>query len=406
MNALILTGRTLPGFIDQHVWLQAAAIFNLDTDAFDSRVLKRCPIAIRETPDSAEVQNLRLHLIQCGAEVELVQTDGIKWQIERNGSVLGPVPMSFLALEHATRRLPRDTNVKRTTDSTWISLESAVAGDTATRVSLQRPPELTAALQASPPPAPISAISPPPNLQPAPAPQSYQQPVNKIGTGPSRPYDSPENWWMHWATLTGALFLIGIILALTRGNADWWWVITSASAFWVYFDATSHRVGKVEPHRINTDSSQPSNLKENYSAGLWAILVLLLWIVAFPRYLAKRRVLFARASQYPVDATTRIPKLVALAAITLLPIPFILNYSDVPACDSIDARTTLKEIFSNKGISLTDISLMGQKRFDHSTETRECSANISDGTGKMFIHYKISWADKGKGQYEIDLTDE
>jgi hypothetical protein len=406
MNAVILTGRTLAGFIDQHVWQQVAAIFQLDPDAFGSRVLQRCPIAVRETPDSDEAQKLRLRLNQCGAEVELVQTDGTKWQIERDGSVLGPVPLAFLALEHATRRLSRETNVKRTTDSTWITLESAVAGDTATRVSLQRPPELAAALQASPPPAPTSATPPPPNPPPVAAPLPYQQPANNMGMDPSRPFDSPENWWMHWAVLTGALFLIGIFLVLGTGRSDWWWIITCASAFWVYFDASAHRVGKVEPARTNADPSQAVNFANNYSAGLWAILVFLLWIIALPYYLAKRRVLFARASQYPFDATARIPKLVALAAITLLPIPFILNYSDVPACDSSEAQTTLREIFSNKGITLTDISLMGQKRFDHGTETRECSANVSDGTGKMLIHYKISWADKGKGQFEVDLTDE
>ncbi|MGH8041394.1 MAG: hypothetical protein ACREPN_05045 [Rudaea sp.] len=405
MNAVILTGRTLAGFIDQHVWQQVAAIFQLDPDAFGSRVLQRCPIAVRETPDGDEAQKLRLRLNQCGAEVELVQTDGTKWQIERNGTVLGPVPLSFLALENATRRLPRETKVKRTTDSTWITLESAVAGDTATRVSLQRPPELAAALQAAPLPASPTASPLPPNPPPVAVSLPYQQPANNMGMGSMCPFDSPDNWWMHWAVLTGALFLIGILLVLCTGNSDWWLVISCASAFWVYLDATTHRVGKVEPARTNEDPSQAVNFANNYSAGLWAILILLLWIIALPYYLAKRRVLFTRASQYPVDAPARIPKLVALAAITLLPIPFILNYSDVPACDSSEAQTTLREIFSNKGITLTDISLMGQKRFDHGTETRECSANVSDGTGKMFIHYKISWADKGKGQYEVDLTD-
>lgn len=352
MNALILTGRTLTGFIDHHVWSQVAAIFDLDADSFASRVLARCPISVRETPDSEEAQQLRLRLYKSGAEVELIQTDGSKWQIERDGAVLGPVPLSFLALEHATRRLARDTKVKRTADSTWITLDSAVAGDTATRVSLKRPAELVEpTYQPTPPPTqPSFPIGNGSHAAAAMVPTPGMRPTAPV-IGPDRSYEDYDHvpfyrkQWFFWLLyLTISPIAIGILL---------------------FGDVYYQKKGKVKSF----------GTANRVVAGIVAL-----------GFIAKA-------------ATTT-------WTAALLPAAFLFNQSTLPTCDSNDARTTLEEIFSNKGITVADISLVGERSFDRTHETRECSATISALGEKDVVHYEIYWAGKDKGIFELKVLRE
>ena len=67
--------------------------------------------------------------------------------------------------------------------------------------------------------------------------------------------------------------------------------LVATSSVWVYLDATKHKIGKV------------AGLKSlfNMSAGAWAIVTLLLWIIGFPAYLLKRKSLIKLASSHPVE---------------------------------------------------------------------------------------------------------
>lgn len=82
------------------------------------------------------------------------------------------------------------------------------------------------------------------------------------------------------------------------------------SCLWVYWDATSHGIGRV----------RGVVSVFNMSAGAWASAALLLWIVAFPAYLLRRRALLREAQEHPVKVTNRSVKLVvlAVAGITLM----------------------------------------------------------------------------------------
>lgn len=58
----------------------------------------------------------------------------------------------------------------------------------------------------------------------------------------------------------------------------------------------------------------------NMSAGAWAISTLCLWIIAFPTYLLKRKVLLEKASTNPVSVKSRNIKFGVLCLIALFPI--------------------------------------------------------------------------------------
>jgi hypothetical protein len=82
-------------------------------------------------------------------------------------------------------------------------------------------------------------------------------------------------------------------------------LIVVLSALYVYYDATKHRIGKIAGEAGFA----------NLHAGGWAICTLLLWIVAFPLYLFKRKALIAKASDHPIDARHRTVILVLLSLV-------------------------------------------------------------------------------------------
>lgn len=80
------------------------------------------------------------------------------------------------------------------------------------------------------------------------------------------------------------------------------------SAVWVYFDATKKNIGKIPDEKGLF----------NMSAGAWSIVTFLLWIIAFPSYLIKRKSLLQKAKEKPVRVTGRSGKLVALSLLAIL----------------------------------------------------------------------------------------
>lgn len=82
-------------------------------------------------------------------------------------------------------------------------------------------------------------------------------------------------------------------------------VVVTISAIWVYRDATKNGIGK------QADGRGFFNL----SAGGWATVTLLLWIVAFPCYLVKREDLIWKAKKCPVVVSGRAWKTLVLLVI-------------------------------------------------------------------------------------------
>lgn len=178
MNALVLTGRVVPGRDRDDAIAKAAALFGLDAAQFATRVIDRTPVTIRETPDPSEIQKLRVRLLECGLDAEVATSDGVKWQLESEGATRGPVPLSYLDAEYRLGRLSADQRVKRSTDSAWMPIASATAGDTATHVRLSRPAGVTA--PSVPPPVPNVAAAPPPlprGTEPPPLPGAAREPL-------------------------------------------------------------------------------------------------------------------------------------------------------------------------------------------------------------------------------------
>lgn len=71
------------------------------------------------------------------------------------------------------------------------------------------------------------------------------------------------------------------------------YLLIIGSVFFVYFDATKNKIGKVAGEKGFA----------NMSAGMWAFCTALLWIVAFPLYLFKRGSLKEKALTNPVEVS-------------------------------------------------------------------------------------------------------
>ena len=82
-------------------------------------------------------------------------------------------------------------------------------------------------------------------------------------------------------------------------------LIVIASAFWIYHDAVSNKIGLIKD----------GEKKFNMSAGAWAIYTLLFWLIGFPLYLAKRNYLLERAKAHPVEVSSTTRMIVYIAII-------------------------------------------------------------------------------------------
>lgn len=83
-----------------------------------------------------------------------------------------------------------------------------------------------------------------------------------------------------------------------------------ATVFFIYYDATKNKIGKIPGENRFT----------NLSAGMWAFGAFMLWIIVFPLYLANRSKLIEKAKEHPqpVSEPGRAIKLCLLGALLLL----------------------------------------------------------------------------------------
>ena len=83
--------------------------------------------------------------------------------------------------------------------------------------------------------------------------------------------------------------------------------IITLCAFFVYYDATKNKIGKIPDNKGFT----------NMSAGMWSFGVLLLFIVVFPLYLFKRSSLIELSVDKPQTVSLRGVKLAILGLISI-----------------------------------------------------------------------------------------
>lgn len=89
------------------------------------------------------------------------------------------------------------------------------------------------------------------------------------------------------------------------------------SAFFVYYDASKNKIGKIQGEKGFF----------NMSAGGWALAALWIWIIAFPVYFIKRAKLIQKAQDNPKEPSNRNLKLAILGA--LFTVVLILNLSQI-----------------------------------------------------------------------------
>ena len=125
-------------------------------------------------------------------------------------------------------------------------------------------------------------------------------------------------------------------------------VLVVLSGIWVYWDATEQKIGKM------------ANIKSmfNISAGGWATVTLMLWIVAFPAYLIKRKSLIEIAKSQPVEVKGRFIKLAIITIIGMLWVSsFILSPTkEKNANIASNIENNQNSIRENKESSSNDIA--------------------------------------------------
>ncbi|MFC2974364.1 hypothetical protein ACFOJE_19400 [Azotobacter bryophylli] len=176
--------------------------------------------------------------------------------------------------------------------------------------------------------------------------------------------------------------------------------IVALSAVWVYVDATNHKIGKT-----------PGGGFFNLSAGAWGVLMLLLWIVAFPSYLIKRGSLIEKAAHSPIEANGRSTKIAILAVIGAVFTAFTYIgaiASELPSCDSSDSKKLVGQIIESmpavqiagiKFVSLKDIEEQG---FNQEAQIRSCHGTLVTTQGENELQYSIKWSNQQKGEFYIE----
>ena len=170
-------------------------------------------------------------------------------------------------------------------------------------------------------------------------------------------------------------------------------LVVAVSTVWVYLDATKHNVGK-----IPGDSSF-----WNSSAGVWSIVTLLLWIVAFPAYLIKRGALIEKAKASPVTVTGRTGKASALGTIgglwTLVTFAAWSTGTELPSCNEPEVLQVASEIVKRAGVP-GKISNGAERNYDAINEKRQCHGTL----GGEVVGYTVQWYDKSKkDQFVVTL---
>jgi len=175
-----------------------------------------------------------------------------------------------------------------------------------------------------------------------------------------------------------------------------------ASSIWVYLDATKHKIGKVSGAKGMF----------NMSAGAWAVVTLLLWIVGFPAYLIKRSNLIQGANENPIEVSGRIGKTAALAVVGgvwILAVFSSIALSSLPSCSDSNTKTLVGQIVNKmplvkvagaQFIALKDIVEQG---YNKQSEIRSCHATLVTTAGEDSLQYYVKWKDKGKGNYYVQV---
>lgn len=175
-------------------------------------------------------------------------------------------------------------------------------------------------------------------------------------------------------------------------------VFCGASAVWVYWDATRHKIGKVKGQKGFF----------NISAGAWGIVTFALWIVAFPAYLLKRRALIEQAKQHPVEVSGRGFKMTALGVVTVLNFTIclpIFRSQEPPRCDAPNVMSAVNGIANDLGHGNGGVRSPSEASYSSQTHTRRCHGTWISDMGDIPIIYSIEPGNDYRFSVVIDHYD-
>jgi hypothetical protein len=150
--------------------------------------------------------------------------------------------------------------------------------------------------------------------------------------------------------------------------------VVAVSAVWVYFDATQHRIGKVE--------------RGDNSAGAWAAGTMLLWVVVFPLYLVRRGKLIAKAAQRPVDPPARAATLAGLVLVGAGMVYVTADAASLPSCDS-PSVTNLASSLVAQNIPGATLDSYGEVAAESTSQRRVCRARLAASDGEVWRVFTV-----------------
>jgi hypothetical protein len=172
------------------------------------------------------------------------------------------------------------------------------------------------------------------------------------------------------------------------------------SAIWVYLDASRHKIGKIP------DTGGLFNM----SAGAWATVTLLIWIVGFPAYLLNRKSLLKSAHHQPVEVSGRGLK---VAVFVLLGGFWLGNaikdnyFFKLPACDDDAPKRLVSRIVESipqdklANGRFIGIKNVEQHGYDQQSETRSCLGTLVTSTGENGLRYIIQWNNREQREIRV-----
>ncbi len=181
--------------------------------------------------------------------------------------------------------------------------------------------------------------------------------------------------------------------------------VVLTTSVWVYLDATGHKIGKV---------AEAKGLF-NLSAGAWAAVTLLLWIIGFPAYLIKRGALIERAKEHPVVAKGRGGKAAALSIVGGLWMVLVwagTAQSSLPACNSPEVVALAEKVVRDAplvkatGLAVKGISYPAERGYDRQSDKRFCRAMLATSLGEEAIAYSVEWHDRSQGLIWVAILEE
>lgn len=184
------------------------------------------------------------------------------------------------------------------------------------------------------------------------------------------------------------------------------WAMIFVVAIGVYVDATANKIGKIQGKRSLI----------NNSAGMWAIGIILLWIVVLPLYLIKRGKLIELAKENPVTANNRAGIIVLMSFIGCAWIALLWPVStdtttaiELPLCDSADTNQVLSQIVNSQpaavktGLRYVAVNDATERGYNPADAIRVCSGSLVTTGGEIPIQFNVKWQDATAGAFQIEV---